>query len=107
MARPKGSPNTRQIQTIPPSRCHACASTRRGLYTNRNVQDYAGMDPAGQPFTAIIRRRCQCLDCGQFRIDQTYWYAPTPPAVDQELPDEAETARGPDDSEPESPPNQA
>jgi hypothetical protein len=26
----------------------------------------------GTPYTAIIRRRCRCLDCGQVRTEKEY-----------------------------------
>jgi hypothetical protein len=32
----------------------------------------AGLRVDGTPYTAIIRRRCRCLDCGQVRIDKEY-----------------------------------
>jgi hypothetical protein len=36
------------------------------------VQKSPGLRVDGTPYTAIIRRRCQCLDCGQGRIDKEY-----------------------------------
>jgi hypothetical protein len=79
MARPKGTPNTKTIAIVEPSRCLACHSTRRTRYRGRLVQPYDAHDSEGRPFTAIIRRRTQCLDCGQWRIDQTLWYSPAIP----------------------------
>lgn len=32
----------------------------------------AGLRADGTPYVAISRRRCQCLDCGQVRIDKAY-----------------------------------
>ena len=35
-------------------------------------QKCPGLRAGGTPYTAIIRRRCRCLDCGQVRIDKEY-----------------------------------
>jgi hypothetical protein len=45
------------------------------LTRTRNAPASAPDLPAwagGTPYTAIIRRRCQCLDCAQVRIDKEY-----------------------------------
>ena len=31
-----------------------------------------GLRAGGTPYTAIIRRWCRCLDCGQVRIEKEY-----------------------------------
>jgi len=76
MARPKGTSNTKTVTTVEPSRCPACHSTRRSRYRGRIVQPFGGLDAGGRPFTAIVRHRTQCEDCGQWRIDQTLAYSP-------------------------------
>ena len=78
--RPPGSTSKKTAaETVeaPKSRCRACGSTEREAYTTKHIQTYAGVIPegypdAGQPFTAIMRRRTLCADCGQHRIDRTY-----------------------------------
>ena len=71
--RPRGTKNLQAVViTVQPSRCPRCGSTRRSEYWGKTVQEYAGIDPEGRPYTHIIRRRCRCLDCGQVRIDKTY-----------------------------------
>ena len=89
MARPKGTANTKTVVTVEPSRCPACNSTRRTRYRGRIVQPYEALDTDGRPFTAIIRRRTMCEDCGQWRIDQTRWYSPAiPEPIDADAPDQ-------------------
>ena len=74
--RPKGSRNNLAATvTVAPSRCPKCNSTERSEDTNKTVQQYQGTAPDGQPFTAIIRRRTQCRECGQWRVDRTFEYA--------------------------------
>jgi hypothetical protein len=70
--RPKGSPN-RDVHQVdaPASRCGKCDSTRRGAYFNVREMPYAGVcNVTGQVYTSIVIRRCECLDCGQFRDDR-------------------------------------
>lgn len=74
--RPKGSENTSDIVNVEPSRCKTCKSTRRGAYAGTaNVHEYSG-EHDGNPFNRIVRRRCQCLDCGQWRFDCAFEYHP-------------------------------
>jgi len=49
-----------------------CGSGRRSEYWGKVVNRCAGLRADGTPYTAIIRRRCRCLDCGQVRIDKEY-----------------------------------
>lgn len=81
MGRPKGSPNVDKVVDVEISRCpnSNCASTNRGPYLDRHVQEYAGLTPDGKPYNRIVRRRCQCLDCGQMRIDRTFENEPDKP----------------------------
>ncbi len=68
-----GTPNAEYTTAeAPASRCAKCGSTNREHYDRRTVQTYAGIDPAGRPYTRIIRRWTKCTDCGQHRIDRTY-----------------------------------
>jgi hypothetical protein len=75
----------RGIKRRPPPRCRPstdtehhpakspkCGSSRRSEYWGRLVQKCPGLRTDGTPYTAIIRRRCRCLDCGQVRIDKEY-----------------------------------
>ena len=66
----------RKIVTTDAPRCPSCKSTRREEYTNKQVQQFAGLLPDGTPYSAIIRRNTKCLDCGQARIDRTYEFQP-------------------------------
>jgi len=36
------------------------------------VHKCPGLRADGTPYTAIIRRRCRCVECGQVRIDKQY-----------------------------------
>jgi len=45
---------------------------RPGSKPQTMVQRCAGLCPGGTPYSAIIRRRCRCLDCGQVRTDKEY-----------------------------------
>lgn len=70
--RPKGSAN-RDVELVdaPVSTCFKCGSTQRGPYFNKRVLDVAGKCFLTQKhYTSIIIRRCECLDCGQFRDDR-------------------------------------
>lgn len=70
--RPAGSANVKATADAAASRCPACGSTNRNAYEGTpNVQEYSG-ESNGQPYTHIVRRRCQCADCGQYRIDRTF-----------------------------------
>jgi hypothetical protein len=70
--RPTGSPNVDATAQASPSRCPACDSTDRGPYMGSpNVQEFGGVKD-GQPYTHIVRRRCQCTACWQIRIDVSY-----------------------------------
>ena len=70
--RPKGSTNADpDVNTVEPSRCKRCGSTRRGDYYGKTEQAFQGVQN-GLPFTHIVRRRTKCLDCGQVRIDRAY-----------------------------------
>lgn len=73
--RPEGSPNVAAVVDVQLSRCPDCGSTARGEYMGRTVQEFAG-NYNGQPYTAIVRRRCQCSDCGQMRIDRSFEFTP-------------------------------
>ena len=78
--RPAGSKNTQALVDVMPSRCHECDSTNRSPYMgNTRVQFFAGVHD-GRPYTRIVRRRCQCLDCGQFRIDRSFENHPGDPS---------------------------
>lgn len=77
MARPKGSQNVTTIVPVQPSRCPNCQSTRRSEYLDRRAQEYRGLTAEGSPYNLIVRRRTQCLDCQQMRIDRTLEFDPT------------------------------
>ena len=71
--RPAGSKNAKLAHAEgKATRCPQCGSTRRAPYTSRVEQAYEGIDPDGQPYTHIVRRRTRCLACGQHRIDRHY-----------------------------------
>lgn len=70
--RPAGSRNKSYPEaSVEPSRCPKCGSTQRAAYCSKHEQAFGGLDPAGQPFTHIIKQRTHCLDCGQHRVDRT------------------------------------
>lgn len=77
MARPKGSRNTTTVVTVAPSRCPCCGSTRRSEYLDRTAQEYRGVTSEGLDYNLIVRRRTQCLDCDQMRIDRSLEFDPT------------------------------
>lgn len=70
--RPPGAKQLKAPETAGElTRCPACGSTNRDPYLTKDVQVYAGIDlVTGKPYTAIVRRRCRCTDCGQHRIDR-------------------------------------
>lgn len=74
--RPAGSQNTDATADATPSRCPSCGSTNREAYVgSKQVQEFEGTHN-GTPFNRIVRRRCACSDCGQFRIDRTFEFEP-------------------------------
>jgi hypothetical protein len=61
--RPKGAANrTYQAAKIVRSRCLKCSSSERSPYGQKTEKVINGK--------RIIWRRCQCLQCGQWRIDK-------------------------------------
>jgi len=98
--RPKGSKNAVDVVVVERSHCPKCGSARRSEYWGRTAQKCSGLradatlrpcsakpatqgeaessgasslrSTSGTPYTAIVRRRCRCLDCGQVRIDKEY-----------------------------------
>lgn len=68
--RPQGSKNlvVDEVHVVL-TRCQKCGSTNRGRYVNPRVSLSAGTDDNGRPYTRIVWRRTQCLDCGQWRDD--------------------------------------
>lgn len=65
--RPQGSKNISDVVRVEPSRCVKCGSSKRSAYANSDYRDYAG---AGLPYIGMWHRRCQCVDCGQWRVDR-------------------------------------
>ncbi len=76
--RPAGSPNVTAAADVLLSACPACKSTRRGPYQGRTEQTYRGRTPDGREYSTIVWRRCQCLQCGQWRIDRSFEFDPEP-----------------------------
>ena len=87
LGRPKGSKNAVDVVVVERSHCPKCGSARRSEYWGRMVQKCPGLradatlrssdasslrSTSGTPYTAIIRRRCRCLNCGQVWIDKEY-----------------------------------
>lgn len=54
------------------TRCKVCASTARTKYEKAQTIEGDGVAPDGRPYTRVILRRTQCVNCGQHRIDR--WY---------------------------------
>ena len=72
LGRPKGSKNATDVVVAERSHCPKCGSACRSEYWGRIVQKCPGLRADSTSYTAIIRRRCRCLDCGQVRIDKEY-----------------------------------
>ena len=70
--RSKGRKNAVDVVVVVRSHCPKCGSSRRSEYWGKMVQRCPGLRADGTPYTAIIRRRCRCLDWGQVRIDKEY-----------------------------------
>ncbi|HUX01272.1 MAG TPA: hypothetical protein VMY35_09885 [Phycisphaerae bacterium] len=54
------------------TRCPTCGSTKRGRYYRTTTQVFSGVLHGGRVYTHIVRRWCQCLNCGQHRIDRVH-----------------------------------
>lgn len=68
-----GSKNVKRDEVdVLVSRCKSCQSTRRAPYGHAIVQECAGTDAFGKPFTHVIARPTTCKDCGQARRDISY-----------------------------------
>lgn len=65
---PKPKRKPREQVQVEISGCPKCGSTKRTKYHHRTDQEYRGAWK-GKPCTHIIRRRTECLECGQHRID--------------------------------------
>lgn len=70
--RPPGGGRSAETVVIEPSKCPKCDHTERSNYRNTVIQDFAGILPDGRRYHRIIRRRTECLNCHQARIDKTY-----------------------------------
>jgi len=71
--RPEGAKTQPRPEAVAvPTRCPVCGSTERKPYTQTRVQEWAGTDPDGHPYTHIVRRWTACAACGQARIDRVY-----------------------------------
>jgi RNase P subunit RPR2 len=75
-SKPGRRPGSKNVQRdevdVVVSRCKACQSTRRTPYGHAIVQECAGTDGGGKPFTHVIARPTTCKDCGQARRDISY-----------------------------------
>lgn len=60
-------PKREQVQ-LTASRCPKCGSTERTNYHNKSETEYRGQWK-GEPCTHLVRRRTECLACGQHRVD--------------------------------------
>lgn len=54
------------------SRCPKCGSTERTAYHGISETPISGTDDVGNPITHIVRKRTQCIRCGQARIDRVF-----------------------------------
>lgn len=50
--------------------CPVCGSIRRSEYHGTVTHEISGITEEGAEFTHVIWKRCECLDCGQHRIDK-------------------------------------
>lgn len=55
--------------TAVPTRCRKCGSPERSPYVNRRAIEVGGVEPDGRRYRRVVWRRCQCLECGQWRDD--------------------------------------
>jgi hypothetical protein len=99
--RSKGSRNGTPTVNVELSRCQTCGSTERSDFYAKTVQPYAGETADGTKYNVIVRRRCNCLKCGQQRIERSLeldpelepaTVAPTLPAVVPEVASEPRNA---------------
>jgi len=73
--RKPGSRNKEYVHAISyPGRCPACQSTNRSPFIpgGTTTQEIEGNDPQGEPYDAVVWRKCKCLDCGQLRTERSY-----------------------------------
>jgi len=68
---PKAPTIVNDVPAAPVSTCK-CGSTRRTDYHNTTQNAIDGLKPDGTPYNRVTQRRCECLDCGQCRIDRTF-----------------------------------
>jgi ribosomal protein S14 len=78
MSRPKGSKNRTYPAATPgrPARCPACGSTEAHVLATLPAFRHNGLDPDGQPYTAIVRQRRRCDSCGQTHFAAIYQHEP-------------------------------
>jgi len=71
--RPPGSKTIEKpvVSTVE-TRCPACQSTSRTSYSGARVVEGDGIAPDGKPYSEVSLSHCQCLKCGQWRIDRIY-----------------------------------
>jgi len=50
--------------------CPNCKSLRRSDYYGVVRNEIPGITEQGSPFTHVVWKRCDCLDCGQVRIEK-------------------------------------
>lgn len=61
------------ISTVETSRCEKCGSTERTPYRSTKERQIHGRDHVtGLPYTHVVWRRTQCLNCKQMRVDRTF-----------------------------------
>lgn len=54
------------------SKCPKCNSLKRSEYGAIVTTAHAGILADGSAYDTVVRRRCSCLDCGQWRVDVSY-----------------------------------
>lgn len=75
MPRPPGSKNVNAVSIGQLTRCPGCRSTARETYEAKRVTFAQGTTAEGDPYTAIVRRKTRCADCGLPRWDKFFEYS--------------------------------
>jgi hypothetical protein len=52
--------------------CLVCGCDRSGYVGELPTTEYAGVSDDGREYTAIMRERVACEDCGQIAVTKTY-----------------------------------
>lgn len=74
IGRPKGSKTRSKTAEAYPSQCPKCFSTNRGRYYGQIREVKTEGEKNGVIYNVVRFRRCACADCGQIRVEKSYYY---------------------------------